>query len=177
MNDTQSGDFGNYGHLAYGLIRQSKPKIILEIGLGESGEGASHMIDAILKNEKDGYDGKYYCIEKYPTKRGADVLDKSEKKATLIIADSQNPAIYKNIFNGQADLVFIDANHDCQNIIKEGIHIITNNILHINGMMVFHDTWMFSVRHAIKKLSEEFSLNTFYLPSFKYNVCLATFQL
>ena len=64
------GGIGTYAHFAYGFVRQARPKIILEIGLGESGWGADAILKALDENKQEGFqeDCQYYCIDKFPTK-------------------------------------------------------------------------------------------------------------
>lgn len=173
----QTGGMGHYNEFAFGLIRQMKPKVVLEIGLGEEAISANSIIQALLLNKKNGYDGKYFCIEKYPTKEALKVLETSEKLATLIIGDSQLSGAYRDHLKSQADIVFIDGNHVFQYVLNDGLNVLINNILHIDGILVFHDVWMCSVRQAIKKISDEFNLNILYLKQENMNICLATFKI
>ena len=171
------GGMGTYAHLAFGLVRQIRPKIVVEIGLGESARAAQEIINALLLNRRDGFDGKYYVIEKFPTKKGIEVLETSDNLAMLIVGDSQSPGIIKKHIHGQAELVFIDACHEFNNVVNDVLQVLMSNLLAVNGILVFHDIWMTTVRQAIKKIADEFDMNVLYLRNENVNTCLATFKI
>ncbi len=165
---------GFYNHLAYGLIRQSKPKVVLEIGLGEGAIGAERMLTALKENSDEGFIGKYFVIEEFPTQQAREVLKRFENISTLIFANSQDYRSHR--LPTSADIVFIDGSHDIRSCYNDMFNILVKNQMDTDGIMVVHDVMMMSVRFAIKKICEQFDLNMLVLGQKNMNVCLLTIK-
>jgi hypothetical protein len=88
--------------ILYHLIREKKPKMLVEIGSGASTEIA---MAALRKNREEGHDFKMYAIEPYPH---PDLLKLKDPGFTLLQKDLQKVEIdlIKN-----TDLLFIDSTH------------------------------------------------------------------
>ncbi|MFH8120368.1 MAG: class I SAM-dependent methyltransferase [Candidatus Aenigmatarchaeota archaeon] len=89
----------------YCIIRLFKPKRIIEIG---SGFSTMLALDAIRKNEEEGFQCELIAIDPYPSKKIRKVKDKNFK---LIQKKVENmPISYFNILN-EKDILFIDSSH------------------------------------------------------------------
>jgi hypothetical protein len=88
----------------YALVRQLKPRRIIEIGSGYSTRIASL---AVARNDAEGHSGEIFCIEPYPKER----LTKSSARFTLVEKAVQDVPL--SFFAGLAndDILMIDSSH------------------------------------------------------------------
>lgn len=86
----------------YSIIRSKKPKLMIEIGSGQSTKIA---LAALEKNLSEGNDYKFIAIEPYPQPY---LKDMTNDKFHLIIKKVQQVEV--EVFN-DADILFIDSSH------------------------------------------------------------------
>lgn len=88
--------------ILYSIIREKKPKIMIEIG---SGESTKVSLAALNVNESEGVHCKFYAIEPYPEK-----FLKEIKKQNFNLIKSVLQDVDINMLKS-ADLLFIDSSH------------------------------------------------------------------
>jgi hypothetical protein len=88
--------------ILYAMIRETKPKVMIEVG---SGETTKISLQAIEMNEKEGMDCMFYAVEPYPTEFLRQIVKKNFK---LIDKKVEEVDIG---FLITADLFFIDSSH------------------------------------------------------------------
>ncbi len=150
----------------YGMLRQLKPKKILEIGSGFSTQVA---IEAVKKNEV----GTITCIEPYPR----DLL-KENTQITLIesILQDVGDDIFSSLDAG--DILFIDSSHQvkCQSdvldiffrvldLIKPGVFIHVHDIFFPDD---YPEIWL---KENGVFFNEQYFLLAFLKDNLKYRVC------
>lgn len=86
----------------YSMIRGKKPKLMIEIG---SGESTKISLKALNKNLEEGNDYKFIAIEPYP--RGY-LKDLEDNRFSLKVSKVQD--VETNYFS-DADILFIDSSH------------------------------------------------------------------
>jgi hypothetical protein len=88
--------------ILFHMIREHKPKVMIEIGSGATTEIA---LSALKKNREEGFDFQFYAIEPYPT---SSLLKVSDPGFTLIQKNLQDVPL--DLLQ-KADLLFIDSTH------------------------------------------------------------------
>lgn len=91
----------------YIITRILKPKIIVETGI-DKGLGGCVLIEALMKNEEEGYLGQYFGTDINPD-AGYLISEKYTKYATIFYGDSIESL--RN-FSKSIDLFINDSNHD-----------------------------------------------------------------
>lgn len=86
----------------YAMIREKKPKIMIEVGAGDT---TKISLQALRMNKKEGNLCKFYSIEPYPREELRNI---QEDNFELIISKLQDVDIE---FLSNADLLFIDSSH------------------------------------------------------------------
>jgi predicted O-methyltransferase YrrM len=91
--------------ILYSMIREHKPKNIIEIG---SGLSSKVIAKAISANASEGVKTKYTIIDPYP---GEDITNRTVKSNRLIpkCVEVVNPKIFEQL--GKNDILFIDSSH------------------------------------------------------------------
>ena len=89
-------------YILYAMIREKKPKMMIEVGGGES---TKISLQAFEKNEQEGLKYKFYAIEPYPKEF---IRTISKENFKLIEKKLQDVDID---FLATADLFFIDSSH------------------------------------------------------------------
>lgn len=117
--------------ILYSMIREKKPKVMIEIGAGDT---TKISLKALAMNKKEGFDNKFYSIEPFPRESVKKITVKNfeliEKKLQEVKAD---------LFES-ADIVFIDSTHVSKidsDVNKEILEIIPK--LKVNCFIHFHD--------------------------------------
>lgn len=171
----EKSTYGDYSYFVYGLVRQYEPRITLEVGLGPYGNSSCAIIQALYENSLNGPTGHHYIVELEPTDEAKQKLSKLPQELyTLRIGDSKEATKYCNLKN-QIDILFVDGNHTTEYCYNDTmLPIMTNNFNMENGIIVFHDAQMSTVRQAINMLKKQLKLKTFFLP--KISVCIAKFD-
>ncbi|MFH1509082.1 MAG: class I SAM-dependent methyltransferase [bacterium] len=90
----------------YAIVRQMKPKIVVETGV-YNGLGSVLLCYAIMKNSKEGYQGKYYGTEINP-KGGLLLGEKYKKYGEILYGDSIKSL--KNL-DEEIDIFINDSDH------------------------------------------------------------------
>ena len=155
---------GFYSYFILGLILQRRPKVIFEIGMGESAQTACLALQALNFNKECGFPGKFISLDIEYKKETLNKLQPyiEENNFEYIIGSSQDVFNYKNV-KGPVDMVLIDAEHSYNNIINEVNHVFVANIIDpINGIFVFHDINFAPVLLAINDLTKQFNFQTFF---------------
>ena len=172
MRSKEEKHYDDYSCFAYGLVREFRPRRVLEVGLGPHGYSSRAILNAIIENEQlYSVQGKYTFIE---LEKNFNSFSKVEKfPAHLWEArwgDSKDPHLFCEIKDrddqsGPVDIAFIDGNHTEEYCYNDARNLImTNTIWPEKGLIVFHDTLMNTVRVAIKKLKNDFDLDVFHMP-------------
>jgi hypothetical protein len=88
----------------YALIRDRRPKRVIEIGSGMSSRIAARALE---RNRRDGHDGELVCIEPFPESR----LTNNMPPATLIRQRVEDLPLEQFDELGANDILFIDSSH------------------------------------------------------------------
>jgi len=161
----------------YALIRQLKPRQIIEIGGGFSTRVASRALE---RNSEEGKTGKLVCIEPYPESRLTSVNLKIEliKKRVEEIDTSFFSGLEKN------DILFIDSSHTvkfgsdvCYEILEILPTLNSGVWVHIHDIFLPNDypaDWLLKRRLA---LNEQYLLEAFLAFSSAFTIKLANHWL
>jgi len=97
------------GNILYGLIREFKPKMIIEVGGGYS---TAVSLDALRKNTQEiGQSSKILTIEPYPTPFLEELVAKEGNMITLIREKVEKVGIEPFMQLKAGDILFIDSSH------------------------------------------------------------------
>jgi len=132
----------------YLMIRNLKPKRVIEIG---SGYSTLVAIEAVKKNRAEGYTTEMTCIEPYEM----DWLEKkNEIKVVRESVEKMDMAVFKTLQEG--DILFIDSSHIIRpenDVLFEYLELLPE----LNKGVVIHIHDIFSPRHYRSEwLQEEF---------------------
>lgn len=152
-----------YAYFSYGLVRQYKPKTVIEVGLGPEALAAHSILCALEENDLEGNKGKFFSIEHKPTSNAVDQLHLFNRDLwELRVQDSMSIGSWW--CGEKADIVFIDSEHDFEHAYKDGQNAIIYAQLNLmTGILVYHDVLDAQTRAAIEKLRSDYSLNCVYL--------------
>jgi len=168
-----SAALATYAYFVDGLVRQSEPKTILEIGLGEAATTADIILQSIPR-----WGGKYIAMDMAPTEYAIKLLNKyPTENWELRICDSQNE---KNLIQFDCgtsiDLLLIDGAHNENNCYSDTTRgLIISNLNFQHGIVVWHDIFFNRVRYAINKVATEFNLDVFYFANM--NLAVGKYKL
>ena len=160
MNDPyQPNKFESYRHFVYGVVRQTEPENVLEIGLGH-GTTAFQIIKALGEIGKC----KYYVIELTPHLNLIEHF--TPEQYQVIQGDSHNPETYVGL--PLFDIICIDGDHSEGGVYRD---IYTSfPYLAENGLFIFHDTNSPDVRRGIVNGAFQGNLEYFFFPEFYVGV-------
>jgi predicted O-methyltransferase YrrM len=163
-------EYDDYSYFIYGLIRQYRPRQVLEVGLGPHGHTAFSILTALKENGIK--NSKYYVIDYLPTDQAKKVLESfPQENYELIVGDSARSILFEKV-QGQIDIFLVDGNHTMQYCYNDTVNLLMNNRFNLeNGIIIYHDTQMMTVKMAIEKLEKDLNLDVFYIP--KISVAIA----
>jgi predicted O-methyltransferase YrrM len=95
--------------IAYAMVRQHKPRRIVEIG---SGQSTLLLLEALRANERDGAFGQVTACEPYPDDYVREAA--ADSRLTLEAAPLQDVPLDVFTALGKNDVVFIDSTHVCR---------------------------------------------------------------
>ena len=168
--------YDDYSYFVYGLVKQYEPNITFEIGLGPTANTSCAIVQALYENSiSSNKKGHHFVLDIEPTEAAKNKLrNLPEDLYTLRIGDSKDATKYCNL-NGMIDILLVDGNHTTEYCFNDtALPILTNNFDMENGIIIFHDTRMSTVREAIIALKQRFKLSTFFFP--KISVAVAKFK-
>lgn len=127
----------------YSMIRQKKPKLMIEVG---SGESTKISLKALNKNLEEGNDYKFIAIEPYP--RGY-LKDMEDNRFSLKVSKVQN---VETSYFSDADILFIDSSHISKigsDVNYEMMNILpvmkVGSLIHWHDIMIpvdYPETWI-----------------------------------
>lgn len=136
------------GMVLYNLIRDYKPKRSLEIGFAY-GLSTLFICQALAENGK----GMHTAIDPNEDKAYKSIGLQNIKRADLgrFLRFYPEPSykVLPDLTNQgeKFDFAFVDGNHHFDYVISDFLYI--DKMLSINGLIVFDDLWMLSVRTAV----------------------------
>ncbi|MAF24998.1 hypothetical protein CL634_05420 [bacterium] len=171
----------DYSYFVYGLVKQLKPKVVFEVGLGDNAYTGASVAQALEENSRQRYtwynqethtpiEGKYFVIEIDPTTTAMERLERFPKKYwEVIVGNSENPDLYNLDTEFYADIVLVDGDHSEERAYGDTKIVMESNILNPDdGLIVFHDTYMSCsergtgpVAKAMKRIEKDFNLEIF----------------
>jgi hypothetical protein len=166
----------HYTDFVVGLVKQMRPKNVLEIGLGSDGHTAVKILPwiAIGNAARDPKEhGKLFIIELTPNPIALKSLENFDKNLyELRVGNSQHSQTYEGINDGinTCDLVLIDGDHSVGGVFKDIQECVFNNVLKPDGLFVFHDSGASNVRFGLLKASDEFNLEIFHMPALNLSI-------
>lgn len=145
----------------YAMVREKKPKLMIEIGAGESTKISLEAIDA---NKKEGYDCKLYSIDPYPY----DYLREIDREDFQLIEKKVQDVDIS--FFADADLLFIDSTHVCKigsDVNYEILEIIPNLRpgvpIHWHDIVMPNNYWEYWIRESNMFWNESYMVHAFML--------------
>lgn len=160
-------DLTTYKYFVQGLVKQSCPKKILEIGLGETASTAEKILDVLPKNSI------YYTIDISPNPKALDILNKYPKEKWRVInGPSSEFQSYEGI--NDCDIVLIDGDHNSISVHNDTRMCILRNSIKHDGVFIYHDANRTSVKYGIEESARVFNLNVVFL--YSINVAIANFN-
>ena len=164
----------DYSYFVYGLVRQLKPNVVFEIGLGTNGYTGASVVQALVENSRQRYtwynqitrppnEGKYFVIEIEPTSTAIKRLGRFPNNFWEVIeGDSANTSLYDLDTTHYADIILIDGDHSEERVYEDTKNVMEANILSPeDGLIVFHDTAMETVAPAIPRIEKDFDMEIF----------------
>ena len=154
-------------YLLFLMIRDKKPKKIVEIG---SGFSTNIILSAMEFNERESYPCKLISIEPYPKKFLRDINKKNYELITKKVQE-----VDQNIFI-DADILFIDSTHVSKfnsDVNTEVFEIIPKlkigAMIHWHDIMIPNDYPEYWIKHGNKFWNESYLVHAFmlYNESFK----------
>ncbi|MBF0522983.1 MAG: class I SAM-dependent methyltransferase [Candidatus Omnitrophica bacterium] len=122
--------------ILYAMVREQKPRHIVEIGMGES---TKIIFQALKKNKEEGHLFKFSSID--PDPPGKEFFDFCEKEDIEFIKKKVQDVDSR--FFADTDLLFIDSSHVSKidsDVNKEILEIIPS--LKKGALVHWHDIWM-----------------------------------
>lgn len=158
--------------ILYAMIREQKPKIMIEVG---SGETTKISLKAIEMNEREGFECRFYAIEPYPAEYLTSI---SQKNFELINKQLQSVEID---FLREADLLFIDSSHVANigsDVNYEILEIVPqlkkDSLIHWHDIMMPTNYWKDWTYQGTKFWNESYLLHAFMLFNDSYQVSWAS---
>lgn len=161
----------------YALLRDLKPKQVIEIGSGNSTRIAGK---ALKRNRVDGNPGKLTCIEPFPQPR----LTEAKVDIELIVrpVESLELDFFQSLQSG--DVLFIDSSHAVKfggDVCREVLEILPSLAagvwIHVHDIFFPHDypaEWLIEKRIAF---SEQYLLEAFLAYNQSFSVQMANYWL
>ena len=147
------------------LLREQKPKVIVEIGAGYG--TSSRLFGGIAKE----CGGKVYSIEPKPRKEWYDNINAYELQDTVELIEAASPWV--NWDGKEIDVLFIDGFHNFRNVISD--YFFWDRYVKTGGLVIFHDTNNFTgVRRAIEEIKRTEQLE--YVGKARSRVGLETYR-
>ena len=147
--------------ILYAMIRETKPKVIIEVG---SGETTKISLQAIEKNEKEGIDCMFYAVEPYPKGFLQQISEKNFKLIDKKVEDVDIDLLIT------ADLFFIDSSHVSKigsDVTFEILEIVPKlrkgAIIHWHDIMIPGNYWKDWVYKGTMFWNESYMLHAFIL--------------
>lgn len=147
--------------ILYAMIRETKPKIMIEVG---SGETTKISLQAIEVNAKEGLECEFYAVEPYP----ADFLRQISKRNLKLIDKKVEDVDIEFLMS--ADLFFIDSSHVARigsDVNYEILEIVPklkkNAIIHWHDIMVPTNYWKDWTYKGTMFWNESYMLHAFML--------------
>jgi len=145
----------------YAMIREKKPKLMIEIGAGES---TKISLEALQANKKEGHDCKLYSIDPYPS----DYL-KEIKQKNFQLLEKKVQDVDISFFTS-ADLLFIDSTHISKigsDVNYEILEIIPNLrpgvLIHWHDIVMPNNYWEYWIRQSNMFWNESYMVHAFML--------------
>lgn len=147
--------------ILYAIIREAKPRIMIEVG---SGETTKISLQALESNEKEGSACQFYAVEPYPQA----FLKQISKNNFRLIEKKVEDIDLK--FLTSADLLFIDSSHvakigsdvNCE-ILEIVPRLKRGAIVHWHDIMIPTNYWPDWVTKDLKFWNESYMLHAFML--------------
>ena len=157
--------------ILYSFIRDKRPKIMIEIG---SGESTKISIEALEKNLKSGLDYKFIAIEPFPRKFLKDL-----KNENFLLVSSNVQDVEPSFFC-EADILFIDSSHVskiCSDVNHEMLHILplmkVGSVVHWHDIMIpgdYPENW---IRNQKIFWNESYMVQTFMMFNASFRIIWA----
>ena len=147
--------------ILYAMIREEKPKLMIEVGGGES---TKISLRALRKNRSAGYPFKFYSIEPYPKDK---LRELDDHDFSLIEDKVQNVS---NELLTSADLLFIDSSHvskidsdvNCE-ILEIVPKLKVGSVIHWHDIVIPRNYWKEWIRDGNKFWNESYMVHSFML--------------
>lgn len=153
----------SYEHFVGGLVRQMRPKRILEIGLGSQGSTSVAILKHLVIKEIPCHLDIIEISPNYVAEanlRGLQLCSGVSYKLTL--GSSQDPKTYEGI--NDCEIVCIDGHHGTSECFRDIQLCCLLNVIKWDGIFVFHDATACSVQNALKLAEEQLNLKILVLP-------------
>ena len=158
--------------ILYSMIRKKRPKIIIEVGGGDT---TSIIITALKRNRKEGYDYTFCSIDPYPPKGLREIKEDGyellERKVQEVDLSPLNTA----------DLLFIDSSHVCKidsDVNFEILEVIpklkVGAVVHWHDIMIPTNYWKEWIDHGNKFWNESYMVHSFMLFNSSFKVIWAS---
>jgi predicted O-methyltransferase YrrM len=156
----------------YCVIREKKPKKMVEIG---SGESTLISLQALERNAKEGRDYSFTAIEPYPSNK---VKNISEERFRLLQKKLQEVSLeeFKD-----ADLVFIDSSHVCKidsDVNREILEIVPSLkkgcLVHWHDIVMPGNYWREWMEHGNMFFNESYVVHAFLLYNNAFRILWAS---
>lgn len=158
--------------ILYAMVREAKPKVMVEIGSGQSTKISLNALDV---NAKQGVPGKLFAIEPYP--RGY-LKEIKNEKFTLIARNVQE---VNSDFFKDADMLFIDSSHVlkigsdvCYEILEILPKLKKGAIIHWHDIVIPRNYWKDWTYKATMFWNESYVLHSFLLFNSAFSVIWAS---
>lgn len=158
--------------ILYAMIREKKPKVMMEVG---SGESTMISLRALKKNREEGVASMFYAIEPYPKDYLRRISDEGFK-----LIDKKLEEIEIDFFS-QADLIFIDSSHVAKigsDVNYEILEIVPklkkDAVVHWHDIMLPMNYWKEWTHEGTKFWNESYMLHAFMLFNDTYKVLWAS---
>jgi cephalosporin hydroxylase len=167
-----------YSYFVTGLVLQNKPKLVLEIGLGDTPYTSKMILKAFEINRLSGNDGQLAVIELYPKDDALKALDTVAYNGNVDVhvGDSLDEKLYDKLLSkygsGKIDLVLIDGDHSLEHVHTEILNILTRNLVDTKKcLFVFHDIQFSPTKLGVDLVARDFNMKTFFM--YENNIALA----
>jgi hypothetical protein len=158
--------------ILYAMIREKKPRVMIEVG---SGESTKISLMALEKNREEGIECSFHAIEPYPRdhlrKIAVPWFTLVEKKLEYVEID----------FLVQADLLFIDSSHVAKigsDVICEMLEIVPKlkmgAVIHWHDIMLPMNYWKDWTHTGTQFWNESYMLHAFLLFNETYQIVWAS---
>ena len=158
--------------ILYSMIRKKRPKIIIEVGGGDT---TKIIIAALKRNKKEGYDYNFYSIDPYPP----DYLREIEEDGFELLERKVQEVDLSLLIT--ADLLFIDSSHVCKigsDVNFEILEVIPKlkkrAVVHWHDIMIPTNYWKEWIDHGNKFWNESYMVHSFMLFNSSFKVIWAS---